>query len=415
MSGMTPRARSARAVPGPIAATVAFASARASKPALVHRLEQELDAVGAGQADQRVGVESLHHRRDLRRADPGLDPDGGKLDHIGAEVAKRRREAARLRARPRDHDAAAVEGPALQPLDPLAPGGDRPEQQDRRGADSLGSHGGGQGLRRRHHGALAGVRPSFDRGRGVGGVAAGGDQLLGDPRQVLHAHVEDERSGEGGERRPVDRRLGLLRVLVAGDEGDGARVVAVGDRDAGVGGSGDPGGDPGDDLEGDAGVAQRLRLLAAATEDERVAALQPDDRAALARDPHQLRLGIGLLHRDPPGGLADVDQLGVLACAGERAGGNQAVVEDRVGGGDQGEGPSRHQPGVAGSGADEVDDAGARGPARLGRGGVGRAGHAAHSSARASRSRAPASVMLSTSASARATGCSGSPATESST
>ena len=53
----------------------------------------------------------------------------------------------------------------------------------------------------------------------------------------------------------------------------------MGDRDPGVGGRGDPGGDAGDDLELDPGRGQRLGLLAAAAEDERVAALEPDDAA----------------------------------------------------------------------------------------------------------------------------------------
>ena len=51
----------------------------------------------------------------------------------------------------------------------------------------------------------------------------------------------------------------------------------------GVGGRGDARGDAGHDLERDARRAQRLRLLAAAAEHERVAALQPHDAARRAR------------------------------------------------------------------------------------------------------------------------------------
>ena len=81
-------------------------------------------------------------------------------------------------------------------------------------------------------------------------------------------------------------------------------VVAVGDRDAGVGRGGDPGGDAGDDLERDAGGGQRLGLLAAAAEDERVAALEPDDAAprlrALDHQRLDLRLGVGERSFSPP-------------------------------------------------------------------------------------------------------------------
>ena len=48
----------------------------------------------------------------------------------------------------------------------------------------------------------------------------------------------------------------------------------MGQRDPGVGRAAGRGGDPGDDLEGDPGGEQRLELLAAAAEDERIAALE---------------------------------------------------------------------------------------------------------------------------------------------
>ncbi len=140
------------------------------------------------------------------------------------------------------------------------------------------------------HGPLPRPGAAFDRRRGLLGIAPAGDQRRGVLAQPFDPHVEDERAGEGGEGRPVERRLGLLGILVAGDEGDRGGVVAVGDRDAGVGGRGDPGGDPGDDLELDPGGAQRFALLAAAAEDERVAALQPHDAppafaASISRSP----------------------------------------------------------------------------------------------------------------------------------
>ena len=147
-----------------------------------------------------------------------------------------------------------------------------------------------------------------------------GDEPLGDPRQRAHAHVEDERPREGGERRPVDRRVGLGRVLVAGDERHGAGHAALGHRDPGARGRRHPGGHPGHDLERDPGRAARLRLLAAAPEDERVAALQahhvaPGERV-LDEQPRRLVLRHLLAAAD----LADVDDLGAVARAGQRLG-----------------------------------------------------------------------------------------------
>ena len=60
----------------------------------------------------------------------------------------------------------------------------------------------------------------------------------------------------------------------------------------------------------EAGGTQGLRLLAAAPEDERIAALQPDDAAARARvlDQQARRLALG--HLLAAAGLADIDDLG---------------------------------------------------------------------------------------------------------
>ena len=226
-------------MPGPIAATCACESARASRPASVHRLEEKPRAVRARHADERVGVKRLDRRAHLVRVDRRLDPDRGQLDHLGAERLERPRHAARLRARARDDDPLAVERPPLEPRDVLAPRRNRAEDEDRRRAQALALDLGGQRLERRHRHPLAGQRAALDRGRGLGRIAPRLDQAAGDVGQVLDAHVEDERAREARERLPVERRLGLLRILVAGDERDRRGVVAVGHGNAGVRGGGD--------------------------------------------------------------------------------------------------------------------------------------------------------------------------------
>ena len=67
---------------------------------------------------------------------------------------------------------------------------------------------------------------------------------------------------------------GTVSLAVAGDEGHGLGVVAVGERDASVGGRAEGGGDAGDDAAGNARRLQGLRLLAAAAKDEGVATFQ---------------------------------------------------------------------------------------------------------------------------------------------
>ena len=101
----------------------------------------------------------------------------------------------------------------------------------------------------------SGERAALDDRRGLVGRAAGGDQLLGDLRQRAHAHVEDERAGERGERgQSIASRL-------AGSSWPVTNATALGEsamrhRDAGVGGRGDAGGDAGHDLERDPVLAQ---------------------------------------------------------------------------------------------------------------------------------------------------------------
>ena len=224
-------------------------------------------------------------------------------------------------------------------------------------------------------------------------------------RQVLDPHVEDERAGKARERLPVERRLGLLGVLVAGDEGDRGGVVAVGDRDPGVGGRRDPGGDPGHDLE----RRPRRRASASASSPPRpnTNGSPPLSRTTLrpaARALDHQRLDLVLLaSRRRPG-----------ACRRRRARRRRGRRRGRRAGirrswritsaaRDQLERARGHQPRVAGPGADQVDDA--RRAALI---------RAAAPRPRGSR-RAPAVSIRSASASPSAAGCSGSPATRSRT
>ena len=133
----------------------------------------------------------------------------------------------------------------------------------------------------------------------------------------------------------------------------------MGDRDAGVGGGGDAGGDPRHHLELDPGLAQRFALLAAAAEDERVAALQPHHALAGARRLDQPLADLLLRHRGHarlPCRHRPARRPRAPRRAPRR---DQPVVVDRVGRGDQLQRSRRHQARIARAGADEVDDPGA--------------------------------------------------------
>ena len=132
----------------------------------------------------------------------------------------------------------------------------------------------------------------------------------------------------------------------------------MGHWDARVGRCGDTRRDAGDDLEGDLGLGERLGLLAAAAEDERVAALEADDDFALPSAIDQQIGDLILGHARCAGLLAHVEQLGFGSGERQGAAWDQAVVNDHVGGDDQLERPRRHQPRVPGARADQVDDPG---------------------------------------------------------
>ncbi len=88
------------------------------------------------------------------------------------------------------------------------------------------------------------------------------------------AHEHDDRAAHAGECFPVGLVL-VAEPAVTGDDGDARRHPALRDRHPCGGRCGDRRGDAGHDLERHARGLQRECLLAAASEEERVAALQP--------------------------------------------------------------------------------------------------------------------------------------------
>ena len=88
---------------------------------------------------------------------------------------------------------------------------------------------------------------------------------------------------------------------------------------------------PGHDLERHAGLGQGGRLLAAAGEHERVAALEPHDGAAGAPALDEQRVDLVLRHRHLARRLADADPLGVGGRQVEQRLDRQPVVHDHVG------------------------------------------------------------------------------------
>ena len=123
----------------------------------------------------------------------------------------------------------------------------------------------------------------------------------------------------------------------------------MGDRDQGRGGHGRDRRDARDDLERDAGLGERERLLAAAAEHERVAALEPDDvEAGGAVGDEQARHRL-LLHPGPR------DHERVVGRLVDELLGDERVGDEHVARADELEPAHGDQPGVARARADEVD------------------------------------------------------------
>ncbi len=94
-----------------------------------------------------------------------------------------------------------------------------------------------------------------------------------DRRQVLQAHIDDDRLAGPGECRPVEVVLHADRM--SGRQDDRLVEAAHRRRNAGIGERAEGRGDAGQDAERDLRAGERQGLLAAASEDIGVAALQP--------------------------------------------------------------------------------------------------------------------------------------------
>ena len=196
-----------------------------------------------------------------------------------------------------------------------------------------------------------------------------------DRPMVAEAHVEDERAGEPGERRPVEPVARAARLVVAGDEGDGRGRLAVRDRQAGVRGRPDARRHPRHDAEGHPGGVEVLRLLGPPAEDIGIAPLEPDHGPAFAGVADEHRVDLVLRHRALAPPLAGEDELGPRPGPGRASGVDQVVIHDHVGP-RQGLRPGPGQEaGVPRPGADEID-----GPDRYAHGISNRRGIAAPSS-----------------------------------
>ncbi len=323
-------------------------------------LEEITDRVQAGEQHPLVVAHAVDGLVEQRVVIHRLDMDGRVLEALGPVFLQLHGEFARLFPGSGDHDAAAEQGPFLEPVDGVAQLDHLADDHQRGRLDVCLLDHVADGCQGTDHRMLLRGRGPADHGhRRVRGAAVV-DELAGDGRQGLDAHVDDDGADAGGQLVPGDVGQLLVRVLVAGDERHRGRVFTVGDGDAGVGGRGRGRGHPGDDLEVDALGHQFLDLLGAPAEDERVAALQPDDHLAELGVLHEqfvdAVLGKGV---QTATFLAGIDELRVFRHVVEQLGAGEIVVDDHLGVLEQVFAAQGDESGITRAGADEVDFAGA--------------------------------------------------------
>ena len=211
--------------------------------------EAEVDDVVTGAAE--LEREVADHREDVRRqvVDPA-ELHATSLDGLAQAIAGTAIAAARLAP-------TATTSPTITSA-----------------GDSSPAASSAQVCERARDGLLLGQRAARDDGCRRRGRQPGGDEAAAELLDPLEPHEEHERAAGRGERRVVG--LAAVGAVPARDR-DAVGDAAMGDGDQCRGRHGRDRRDAGDDLEGNAGLGERERLLAAATEDERVAALEPDD------------------------------------------------------------------------------------------------------------------------------------------
>src|SRR5215831_10874059 len=117
---------------------------------------------------------------------------------------------------------------------------------------------------------------------------------------------------------------------MASYDGDARRARTVGDRDAGVRGSGNRRTDAGDDFIGNSRAFQSDRLFTSPAEHERISALEPDYQLAFARFANEKLLDLSLIYAVLIGLLADVNQFGAWRGVFQQFGAHQPIVKNNL-------------------------------------------------------------------------------------
>ena len=261
---------------------------------MLQPLEEKADAVDAGEDEPIVIGQGVEGRVEfpIRRRRHRLDRR--EPEHFGPARFQQFREPACLIPRTGDRDAFPEQRFGLEPRQTLAEPHHVAHDDDRwrlkfflRGALGYRAHGPGQYL-------LVGLRPPADEGHRCVRGQATRHQALHDAVHLARSHQNNQRAAHAGEGRRVHAVRGVIPHLwTVGHHGHAWSVVTMGERNAGIRGNGRRRRHTRHDLERNPGRGEFLGLLAATSEQRRVAAREPHDCFALR----------GLLAHQPADGL----------------------------------------------------------------------------------------------------------------
>ena len=198
---------------------------------------------------------------------------------------------------------------------------------------------------------LVGSGPADCRNRGVGSHACG-HQCSRDDAALGNAHQHHDGATGLRQRCPVHRLLAVLAM--PGDHGEHRRQRTVRDGNPRCRGCGNRRGDARHDVAGNALGDQSGSFLAATTEHERVAALEPHHPTTLSGETHEQHVD-EVLGDALPRTLTDIDQLGARRHQRQHIAADERVVHHHVGLGQQSRRFQREQFRVTGARAHERD------------------------------------------------------------
>ena len=225
------------------------------------------------------------------------------------------------------------------------------EDQQGRRAHRFGAGAFGKIRQSAKHDALFRARAVLDQRERRRCGTAMREQTITQRIKASHAHIHRQRLFFLRKCAPVERveRIFAMRS----HQSQRLRVFAMSQRNAGVGGAGQRGGDAGYDFESDVVRAQEFQFFAATTEHKRIAALEPDDALAAAGVFEHQRVDAFLRGVVSAGFFRNFDEFGIAPGHVQHISADQAVVQNHVGLVEQAQRAQGQQPRIAGAGADE--------------------------------------------------------------